>query len=282
MLLDYTLFSAGYCTHPERVTIKGGCWRSQKFPSLCALIKHPEHGYLLFDTGYSHRFFDATSQWPMWLYQKITPVHVRDDQTLIHQLQHKGIRPEEIKTIFLSHFHADHIAGIRDFPVATILCSKKGYEAVEHTRGFRALRRGFSNTLLPEDFKSRVEWIEHKKALPLEYSMQPFTEGNDVFGDGSLIAIALPGHAEGQHGLLLKNKNQQQVFLVADSCWSSTAYRDYKLPSPITYLVHNQKKAYQETLLQLYYLHKSNPHIRIIPSHCPEVWQEIIKADHHV
>ena len=280
MQLDYTLFSAGYCTHPECVTIKGWRWRNQKYPALCALITHPEHGYMLFDTGYSHRFFDATRKWPMWLYQKITPVHIQDAQALIRQLQQKGIRPEEIKTIFLSHFHADHIAGIQDFPGAAIICSKKGYKSVEHTQGFGALRKGFASALLPEDFESRVVWIEHKQTIPLDNSMQPFIEGKDIFGDGSLIAIELPGHARGQYGLLFKNQNQQPVFLVADSCWSSAAYREYALPSTITYLVHDQKKAYQETLLKLHCLYKSNPHIRIIPSHCQEIWQELMEGNH--
>jgi len=223
---------------------------------------------------------DMSRKWPLWLYQKITPVHVKDDQTLVHQLENKGIRPEEIKTIFLSHFHADHIAGIQDFPNAAILCSQKGYKAIAHTQGFGALRKGFAKGLLPEDVETRLLWIEDSKTVPLEHSLQPFIEGKDIFGDGSLLAIALPGHAEGQYGLLFKNQNQQSVFLIADSCWSSAAYRDYRLPSPITYLVHDQKKAYQETLLKLHRLYKSNPHIRIIPSHCQEVWKELIEGHH--
>jgi glyoxylase-like metal-dependent hydrolase (beta-lactamase superfamily II) len=279
MHLDYTLFSAGYCSHPECITIKGGRWCSQKYPALCALIKHPEYGNILFDTGYSPRFFEETKKWPLWLYKKITPVKIPNEETLIYQLQQKDINPEDIAYIVLSHFHADHIAGIRDFPNAKIICSRLGFNAVKRTKGIAALKKGFIAGLLPDDFESRLTFLEDKKAIPLDNFMRPFVEGVDIFGDGSLIAVSLPGHAVGQFGLLFTDSSQKQVFLVADSCWSSKAYRDYKLPSTITYLIHDKKSAYQNTLSKLHRLYNQNKKIRIVPSHCQEVWQELLEAD---
>lgn len=276
MQLDYILFSAGYCSHPECITIKGGRWCLQKYPALCALIRHPEHGNILFDTGYSPRFFEETKKWPLWLYKKITPVQIPNEETLVYKLQKKGISPEDITYIVLSHFHADHIAGIKDFPNAKIMCSTVAFETVKNTKGITALRKGFLSGLLPDNFESRLIFLEDKKIIPLHNSMQPFVDGIDVFGDGGLTAVSLPGHAIGQFGLLFKDSGGRQVFLVADSCWSSRAYREYKLPSVITYLIHDKKSTYQETLSKLHRLYKQNKHIRIIPSHCQEIWQELL------
>jgi len=280
MLLDYRLFSAGYCSHPECITIKGGRWRSQQYPAICALIHHPKQGNILFDTGYNPRFFAATQKWPLWLYRKIAPVQITEEKTLIHQLKEKGIKPNEISHIVLSHFHADHIAGIKDFPQAKIIYSRAGFDAVKESKGFAALKKGFLGGLIPEDFASRSVYIENKKSLCLDTSMHPFTEGVDIFADGSIIAISLPGHAKGQYGLLFKDANQDQVFLVADSCWSSRAYREYALPAAMTNLIHDNCSEYQETLEKLHRLYKKNASIRIIPSHCQEVWQQLLEADY--
>jgi hypothetical protein len=43
---------------------KGASSNKVKIPVLVALIEHPVHGKILFDTGYSERFYKATSKWP--------------------------------------------------------------------------------------------------------------------------------------------------------------------------------------------------------------------------
>ena len=50
-------FQAGYCTHPQGMVLRGAPWRSAKFPATFALIEHPTIGKVLFDTGYTQRFF---------------------------------------------------------------------------------------------------------------------------------------------------------------------------------------------------------------------------------
>jgi glyoxylase-like metal-dependent hydrolase (beta-lactamase superfamily II) len=273
-LLKYQLFVAGHCKHLEYVTIKGGKFKSKNYPAICALISHPQ-GNILFDTGYSLRFYSETKKWPFWLYKKITPVFIPQNQTLISILQSHKLESQDIKFIILSHFHADHIGGIKDFPKAKIICSKSAFDNVKNSKGLKALLKGFLSGLLPNDFNARVDFLENKKQILLDKKMQPFDTGFDIFGDGSLIAISLPGHAKGQIGLFFHDQNQP-IFLVADSCWSSQAYRNYQLPNAITYLLHDNKNEYQETLKKLHHLYKNNKEIKIIPSHCEEIWNEIL------
>ena len=271
--------SAGYCTHLECITIRGGRWLPQKYPALCTLIQHPEHGNILYDTGYSLRFFEETMRWPYSVYSKITPVTIPEEDTLIHQLQADGIHAEDISYVIISHFHADHIAGIKDFPNAKIIYSRDGYNAVKGKTGFAALRRSYLSGLLPNDFVERTIFIEDKNTIMLDKSMVPFDKGSDIFGDGSVIAIDLSGHATGQIGILF-NSDKQPVFLVADSCWSSKAYREYKLPATITYCIHDKKSTYQYTLKKLYDLYSHNKNVKIVPSHCQEIWQELLENAH--
>ncbi len=76
---------------------------------------------MLFDTGYSRRFFDATAAFPASLYRWVTPVKFDPRKALVTQLRELGVQTEEIAAIVLSHFHADHVAGVLDFPGVKVL-----------------------------------------------------------------------------------------------------------------------------------------------------------------
>lgn len=77
-MIEYQLFEAGYCKHCERMTLKSGRMQQCDYPALCALIKHPKQGYILFDTGYSERFFQLTQKFPFSLYRRLTPVVLKN------------------------------------------------------------------------------------------------------------------------------------------------------------------------------------------------------------
>jgi len=261
-MIDYQLFEAGYCKHCERMTLKKGRMKQEKYPALCALIKHPQHGYILFDTGYSDRFFTLTEKFPFSLYRYLTPVKL--NKSLKDQLIEHHIAPEEIKYIVVSHFHADHIGGLIDFPNAQFICHPDAIEDIKDKKGFRALIQGFLPKLVPGDFYQRLILLD--KETPLESSLLPFTKGFDLFNDGLLIAVSLPGHAKGQIGLYFKSS--KETFLVADSCWHEETFKELIYPSGLTYLIHHDKTAYQQTIKNLHALHGHNKDIDIIPSHC--------------
>lgn len=266
--IDY--FRVGSCCHPEWVTLRGGSLKPVSFPALAVLIQHPQHGCFLFDTGYSQRFYEATQPFPQRFYRWITPVQYAAQDDIVLQLAKKGIAPSEIKGIFISHFHADHVAALMDFPNAQYLALKDSYDAVQPHKGFSALRRGFLPQLLPADFGQRYKTIESMAPQTiLPKKMRPFQHGWDVFGDGSVYAIALPGHARGQMGLWLNG--DEDVFLAADACWSTRAFQEEIPPSWLSFLIHDKRSTYLKTLSELHQLSQLNPDVVIMPSHCATV-----------
>jgi glyoxylase-like metal-dependent hydrolase (beta-lactamase superfamily II) len=104
--------------------------------------------------------------------------------------------------------------------------------------------------------------------LPGRYA--PFEAGVDLFEDGSLVAVPLPGHAPGQMGLFVQTCEHGPVFLIADACWQSKAYRDLCWPHRLANLIMADPLAYRESLQKVHLWHKNNPGRPVIPSHCTE------------
>jgi len=269
-----TLFAAGYCTHRECLTIRGGARRTIRFPAMFACLEHPDLGPILFDTGYSRRFFEQTERFPGRLYRWTTPVYFREEDSAARQLREAGIDPDDVRTIILSHFHADHIGGVMDFPQAQFVYLNEAYESLRIRQSAMAMvMAGFLPGLLPADFDRRSRPIdEAKQRIALPDCLLPFEHGYDLFGDGSVIAIDLSGHAPGQIGIYFTSAGQEYL-LCADAAWSSRAYREYAAPHPLAGLIKSDWRLYLHNLQRLHELHARSPHIRIVPTHCGE-WRE--------
>ncbi|BDU19617.1 MBL fold metallo-hydrolase [Dyella sp. GSA-30] len=270
--IEWRIYEAGYCMHPECATRRGAPFKPARYPALAFLLRHPQQGWILFDTGYAQHFIDATRHLPERLYRAVTPVHLEPQQMLSEQLRRDGIEPKDIGIVVLSHFHGDHIAGVCDFPQARLVCAREAWNDLQARGRIDALRHGLLPKLLPDDFNERVEWIEDKPALELPAAFMAFGKGHDLLGDGSLVAIALPGHAPGHYGVVFEAAEGRRVFLVADAAWSSQAIRnDVPPPALVTGLL-GDTHAYRQTLSRLHALAKAEPELRMLPSHCDE-WQ---------
>ena len=265
-----TILQAGHCTCPEHIVIQGGRWRNIQLPAMFALIEHPRHGPMLFDTGYSERFFHETRSFPNRLYHMATPVTLDESQTAQAQLAARGLRPSDIERVFISHFHADHIAALGDFPRARYVYLPAGYEAVRSLGGWRALARAHLPGLLPPDFTERGDPVDVTVAgsLPPEYA--PFTSGFDLLGDESLLAVELPGHCTGQMGLLARAEDGSTFFFVADAAWLMRSIVGNRLPHALANLIFTNPRLYRLTLATLHQFHAHRPDVHIIPSHCAE------------
>lgn len=271
--IEWRIYEAGHCTHPECATRRGAPLASIRYPALAFLLRHPTQGNILFDTGYSEHFVNATRHLPERLYRSVTPVHLGSDESLRDQLQRDGLAPGDISRVVISHLHGDHVGGLHDFPRARFSCSRAAWEDMTGRSRLGSLKRGLLPRLLPEDFLQRVSWIEDAPPYALPDALADFGAGHDLLGDGSLLAVALPGHAAGHYGLLFDDLQATPTFLVADAAWSSQAIREDVPPPALVTAWLGDTKAYRATLQRLHELGKAAPSIRMLPSHCNE-WRK--------
>ncbi len=162
---------------------------------------------------------------------------VKSEDSILTQLGKENIHADDIHYIFLSHFHADHMCALNDFPKSKFICSKEAYLSVKNKKGVSAVKSAFIPNLLPTDFEQRVFFIEDSKIAQISsQSIKTIEEVfqkplYDIWGDGSCLAINLSGHAKGQLGLIFENDKSETIFLVADAVWRSVGFRENRPPS---------------------------------------------------
>ncbi|MFS0839077.1 MBL fold metallo-hydrolase [Paenibacillus sp. 1P03SA] len=271
--MKLTMHCTGTCKQLESLSIRGGKWRNIAFPGLFAMIEHPSEGLILFDTGYSSRFADATRRMPYALYRWTTPVDTAGYSSAAEHVRAAGYVPEDVTAVIISHFHGDHICGLGDFPNARLICSKAGYESVAALKGLAAVKRAVLPDLIPPDFEARASWLEQFPEAELPAVCRPFERGRDLFGDGSVTAVDLSGHAAHQIGVFLKGADGDPVLLGADASWSAQAVRENRLPSPPAFILFDGRRDYKRTFGNLVELQRRQPGMRLLFTHCAEAWE---------
>ncbi len=166
---------------------------AREFSANCYLIRHGKD-WLLWDSGMS----DAIAEKPDGVVAGggILTLYVR--KTLQSQLAELGVAPTDVTHVAFSHFHGDHVGNANLFTAATMLVQRAEYDAAF---GPDPGKYGFSPALYGK--------LKDNPTVKLEGD-------HDVFGDGSVIIIATPGHTPGHQSLLVRLPKQGAVILSGD------------------------------------------------------------------
>lgn len=152
----------------------------------CYLIRHGEN-YLLWDTGLPGELAGKTV--PMG------DMTLSVSRRIVDQLGQIGTSPDRVNFVGISHRHDDHIGQAADFPKATLLIGAEDFETVKSR---------------PESAPRFAPWIKGGGKVEK-------VEGDrDVFGDGSVVMLDMPGHTPGHHSLLVRLPRTGPVLLTGD------------------------------------------------------------------
>ncbi len=269
--MKVTLLSAGHCLSKEHHVFRDGQRRMMRFPATFVLLEHPTHGNMLLDTGYGFSFFRETSRWPYKLYRRITPTFLAKEELAVNQLKALGVKAEEIRFVLISHFHADHLGGLGDFPNATFVASEEALAWIRGLKGLNALAKGFLPGMMPAEFGGRAISIEEIGTDKL-HPCPGFERGWDLWNDGSMLLLPLPGHAPGQMGLRVVDETGQAWFFVVDAAWHKRTIEERVLPGTAARFIIHDWKAYAESIDRIRTAASAEPTLRIVPCHCEETF----------
>jgi N-acyl homoserine lactone hydrolase len=166
-----------------------------ELPVISALLRHAQ-GNVLFDTGCHPSVLDDPEKRWGGLAKVMTPIMPKGDDVLTG-LDAIGVQADDIDVVVCSHLHPDHCGCNVFFKRATVMV---------HAREVTAARAPDAVTM---GFLSH-EW-ETGQSLDLILAQR------DIFGDGRIVLVSLPGHTQGSMGALLALERDGQFLLASDT-----------------------------------------------------------------
>lgn len=135
-------------------------------------------------------------------------------ETIVSQLAALGLRPRQVAILALSHVHSDHIGQAAAFGHARLIVGREDWRLLTAAKP--------SPVLEPARLKPWIDGHAPKTLVDGDY---------DVFGDGSVVMLATPGHTPGHHSLLVRLQAFGPVLLSGD-LYGSESQREHQEPAP--------------------------------------------------
>jgi glyoxylase-like metal-dependent hydrolase (beta-lactamase superfamily II) len=239
-----------------------GIFRSRKYqvivPVSVYLIEHPK-GLILIDTGWHTDMRGNQLRILGPLHYMINKPILPEGQAVSEQLSKRGIKPSDIDYVFISHFHTDHISGLKLVSSArSIMTSEE-----ELTRAQR----------------DRLRYVHHMwKGVNIEtFHMSPSGYGPchrsfDLFGDDSVVFVHVPGHTPGLTATLIKG-NGKFVLLTSDCGYGRKSWEQMILPGVVV-----NRKQFIESLLWVGNMAKESNCLEVVANHDTEIVPHTIEV----
>jgi len=169
-----------------------------KVPIYSVLIDHPQ-GKILFDLGCHPDAMNG--HWSAGL-QAVFSYQMEESQSFVKQLALTGTKPEEIKTVVLSHLHFDHAGNMHLFKHADVYVHQKDFE--------------YGQTLvhLSPDPAAHGPYVKADLEVPVK---QYHLVDKDIELVPGVELISLPGHTPGILGLMVHLENEGTLIFPSDA-----------------------------------------------------------------
>ena len=184
------------------------------------LIEHPK-GLILVDTGW-HRDMS-----PEGVYDKAAQIKSLGSRILYNvnqgqiplgeavdeQLETMGIKPADLDYVLLTHLDCDHANGLR-----AVKDAKHIIVAQEELNCAR--KNGF--------IRYKKKWWEGIDLQTIEWNGTegPAQKSFDLFGDGSVKMINIPGHCDGLCAVKITREDGKYVLLFSDGGYATKSWKE--------------------------------------------------------
>ena len=184
------------------------------------LIEHPK-GLILVDTGW-HRDMS-----PEGVYDKAAQIKSLGSRVLYNvnqgqiplgeavdeQLATMGIKPADLDYVLLTHLDCDHANGLRAVKDAKhIIVAQEELDC--------ARKNGF--------IRYKKKWWEGVDLQTIEWNGTegPAQKSFDLFGDGSIKMINIPGHCDGLCAVKITREDGKYVLLFSDGGYATKSWKE--------------------------------------------------------
>lgn len=218
------------------------------------VIQHP-YGLVVVDPPFSSAVEEDLAAVPPWF--RIISGSAAGKTPVATGLREVGLEPAAVRDVLLTHSHWDHTGGIRDLPNARIRMSKAELEF------FAPLTRYIDHGAMPHLLTPALHRV---RTFELEGpAVLRFESSHDLFGDGAIVAVPLPGHTPGSVGYLVRGRGGKRWLLSGDATWT---VRGIELPAhKLASVIDADAEQTSASIGLLHVLRQEHPEIVIVPAH---------------
>jgi N-acyl homoserine lactone hydrolase len=255
-----SIIPCGKMLSKQAFVYRGGSWSGEYETGMAAtLIRHPK-AMVLFDTGFGTNVDEHVKSMPA-IMRALT--NYDKETSAVAQLQARGISPEQIQIVILSHSHWDHVSGLTDFPQAEVWISKEEGQFIDRLPDQELIRqmRGKLNL-------HSVEFTDG--------AYENFDRSLDIFKDGSLVLVPLPGHTPGSLGMFVNLPSGKRYLFTGDLTWGIEGVQiPAERPWIMRRLADDDEEGVKRSIVKVHELMKRYPDLIVVPAHDRRVHNQI-------
>lgn len=205
----------GYAALPMAALYEDGSMRERvEIPMLMVVAKHPTRGPVLVDAPFGRDGLRNTGS-VLGAVLAGTAVTFERSWSVIPRLEAMGVRPGSVNDVLITHMHFDHTGGMKDLSHTQFHVHPREWNYANALTRLGAMRHGY----VPSDWRALSSRAQLMDLPPELGDVLDGAEGLDLFGDGSVLAIGLEGHAIGHTGYLFNMRDGQQIFYIGDAAY---------------------------------------------------------------
>jgi N-acyl homoserine lactone hydrolase len=233
-------------------------------PIVAFLVEHPGAGPILIDTGLD----PVVAEDPKQTFGRVLAAtgaktfSMARTQAVPAQLRARGVNPDDVKHVVMTHLHYDHASGISQFPEATFLLTRREWDAAH--AAFRVFH-GYLTRHFDHPFAYRLLDFEGTQAA----SYSTFGRTLDLFGDGSVRAVFTPGHTHGHISLVLRTAHRE-ILIAGDAVYTRHTVATGHRPAHM-----EDEHLFSRSLREIQLYSEQSPDALLIPGHDMEAWQKL-------
>lgn len=233
------------------------------------VIEH-ERGLVLFDTGQDRASVTDSDYFPggplRLAYSRLARFEIGEDDTLTAQLAGLGYRIDDVTKAIVSHLHQDHIGGLRELAHADILISEEEWATLSRPRpAMHGLLK--KHIMLPG-----LKWQPIRLTALPDDSLSPFTQGLDLFGDGTMTILPTPGHTAGSISLLVRQADRPPLLFIGDLSYDNDLFERGEVPGS------GDRAGMQASTALVNQLRKTLPGLVVLGAHDPSAAPRLERA----
>ena len=231
---------------------RGGSFLDARdFAMTAVLVKHPR-GDLLVDTGFGNAIASQIQMMPFWFRALTTYTRA---QSAAEQLEAAGYDRTLLRAILLTHAHWDHVSGVSEFPGTPVWVTADERRFIADGGWVTALARSVAGVRYEEYGFDGGPYLG-------------FPRSHDVYGDGAVVVVPMPGHTPGSVIVFLTLPRGERYALLGDLVWQREGITEREeRPWLQRRLADVDANAVRDGILRVSAIAARFPDLTLVPAH---------------